>query len=180
MIVDHTPNIPLSQILFTNHKQKIPLGTPSHFLFNNDMIFWKWLQSCQVDCIYSSSIQLYTFLTTVINFQFHNNEETLHPLKNCDFLCKILHPHLCQFISNQIFLTNTHTRSHCISYISHKLVITNILTRFQIPLLFHKEGSFHQLNFVCWWSNFPCQLHCWALLHFFQFLIWEHFIMGNF
>ena len=150
MIVDHTPNIPLSQILFTNHKQKIPLGTPSHFSFNNDMIFWKWLQSCQVDCIYSSSIQLYTFLTTVINFQFHNNEETLHHLKNCDFLCKILHPHLCQFISNQIFLTNTHMRSHCISRISHKLVITNTLTRFQIPLLFHKEGSFHQLNFVCW------------------------------
>jgi hypothetical protein len=29
------------------------------------------------------------------------------------------------------------------------------------------------LNFVCWWSNFPCQLHCWALLHFFQFLIWD-------
>jgi len=93
MIVDHTSNIPLSQILFTNYKQKTPLGTPSHVSCNNEMIFWNWLQSCQVDYICSSSIKLYTFLTTVINFQFHNNEETLHQLKNCD-LCKILHPHL--------------------------------------------------------------------------------------
>lgn len=45
------------------------------------------LQSCQVDCIGSSCIQLYTFLTTVINFQFHNNEKTLHQPKNFD-LCK--------------------------------------------------------------------------------------------
>jgi hypothetical protein len=115
MIVHHTPNIPLSQILFTHHKQKTPLETPSHLSFNNNMIFWKWLQNCQVECICSSSIQLYTFLTTVINFQFHNNEETLHQLKNCD-LCKILHPHSCHFISNQIFLTNTHEVILHISY----------------------------------------------------------------